>query len=129
MSNLNIQIVDEALRKSWSEETSNSDDWSINNPSLGQCAITACIVQDYLGGDIVNSVAMLPSGKYISHYLNLIDGEYIDITSKQFPAGTTFSEPMPKNKSFSSTRKYCLSYEDTNNRYKILKAKVAELVH
>jgi len=129
MRNLNLQIINKALQKSWSAETSSTDDWNSGNSSLGQCTVTACVVQDYLGGDIVNSIATLPNGKKISHYLNLIDGEYVDLTSQQFADGTTFSDPKPKLKSFSSTREYCLSYENTNNRYKILKAKVATCLH
>jgi len=129
MRNLNLQIINEALRKSWSAETSSTGDWNSGNPSLGQCTVTACIVQDYLGGDIVNSIATLPSGKKISHYFNLVNGKYIDLTSQQFADETIFTDPMPKKKSFSSTREYCLSNENTNNRYEILKAKVAKCIH
>lgn len=127
--NINMQTIKIALQKSWSAETSNSGDWSIGNPSLGQCAITACIIQDYFGGEIVNSIVILQNGDKISHYLNLIDGKYIDLTSQQFNEGAIFSDPKPKKKSSSSTREYCLSYENTNNRYEILKAKVMEYVH
>jgi hypothetical protein len=129
MSNLNLPAINEALQKSWSAETSNTDEWSSDNPSLGQCAVTACIVQYYIGSDIVNSVATLPNGTEISHYLNLINGKYIDLTIQQFTDGTTFSSPKPKQKNFPSTREYCLSYKNTNKRYEILKAKVAKYIH
>lgn len=129
MNKINLQILEKALQNSWSAETSSSDDWNIDNPTVGQCAVTACIVQDYLGGDIVNSIVTLPSGKEVSHYLNLVNGRYIDLTSQQFTEGAIFSNPIPKKKSYSSTREYCLSYEDTSNRYEILKAKVATFIH
>jgi isopentenyldiphosphate isomerase len=127
MNKPNLQTIKEALQKAWSAETSSTDEWSAVNPSLGQCTVSACIVQDYLGGDIVNSVATLTDGKKVSHYLNLIDGRYIDLTIQQFADGTTFSSPKPKKKSFSSTREYCLSHEDTNNRYEVLKTKVTDI--
>lgn len=126
---INIQTINAALQKSWSAETSSADDWNSDNPSIGQCAVTACVVQDYFGGDIVNSIAKLPNGDIISHYLNLIGGKYIDLTSQQFNEGVIFSNPMSKKKSFSSTREYCLSYVDTNDRYEILKAKVAKCIN
>jgi hypothetical protein len=129
MMSINLRTINAALQKSWSAETSNTVDWSIDNPSIGQCVVAACVVQDYLGGDIVNSIAILPNGEKISHYLNLIDGNYIDLTSQQFADGTTYPSPKPKTKGYSSTREYCLSYEDTNNRYEILKAKVAKCIH
>jgi len=71
----------------------------------------------------------LQNGTKISHYLNLIDGRYIDLASQQFVDGTIFTDPMPKKKSFSSTREYCLSNENTNNRYKILKTKFAKYIY
>lgn len=47
--------------------------------SLGQCAVTALIIQDVYGGDIVYN-------KRYNHYWNkLPDGEEVDITKDQFP--------------------------------------------
>jgi hypothetical protein len=129
MSSSNLQAINDALQKSWSTATSSTGEWNSSNPWLGQCTVSACVVQDYLGGDIVNSVATLSNGKKISHYFNLVNGKYIDLTIQQFSDGTTFSDPKPKQKSFSSTREYCLSYENTNKRYEILKAKVAKCIH
>lgn len=128
MSNSSLEALNIALQKSWSAETSSSDKWDTINPSLGQCTVTACVLQDYLGGDMVNSIATLPDGKKVSHYLNLIDGEYIDLTAKQFPKGTTFSKPNPKTKDLPTTREYCLSFKNTNDRYIILKNRVAQIV-
>ncbi|WP_456320210.1 YunG family protein [Nocardia terpenica] len=112
-----IDTLKVALQKSWSVETSNTSDWSENDPARGQCAVTACVVQDYLGGDIVNTVATTPDGATISHYLNVIDGRTIDLTHKQFPSGTSFSEYRPRTKGFRSTRDYCLSYDSTARRW------------
>lgn len=41
----------EAIRKSWSRETcypEDQDRWSETNPAIGQCAVTALLVQDIL---------------------------------------------------------------------------------
>ncbi|MFD4407838.1 hypothetical protein ACFWPH_34275, partial [Nocardia sp. NPDC058499] len=94
--------------------------------SKGQCAVTACVVNDYLGGDVFNTVATLPGGETVSHYLNCVDGQIIDLTAQQFPPGTSFTPPVPKTMGKQSTREYCLSYEGTRRRYELLSARVAE---
>ena len=115
----------DAIQDTWSYETSNNTEWRSENPSLGQCAVTACVVQDYLGGEIYNSVATFPEGKIESHYFNVVEGEIIDLTKQQFPEETIFSEGEAKTKGHNSTREYCLSFETTRKRYEILKARVA----
>ncbi len=120
--------LESALHESWSAETSSSPNWDKTNPSLGQCSVTSCVIQDYLGGDVLNCIATFPNGSTVSHYVNFLDGDIIDLTCEQFPKGTTFSEAMPKTKGFSVTRDYCLSFPDTLRRYEILKNKVRSLM-
>ena len=55
------------------------DNWSEDNKSLGMCAITSLIVNDYFGGDICKMYV-----DQISHYFNLIENKIIDLTSSQF---------------------------------------------
>ncbi|WP_425297200.1 YunG family protein [Nocardia abscessus] len=38
------------------------------NSAKGQCAVTACVVHDYLVGYILNTVATLPNNETVSHY-------------------------------------------------------------
>lgn len=42
-----------ALEQAWSIETSSK--WLPDKPARGQCSVTALVVQDVLGGDIVKS--------------------------------------------------------------------------
>ncbi|WP_280314735.1 YunG family protein [Nocardia wallacei] len=120
-----LQALHEALRAAWSADTSASPAWSPANCAKGQCAVTACVVQDYLGGDILHANAALPTGETVSHYFNIIDDETVDYTQEQFPDGTIFSEPAPKTNGFPSTRVYCLSYDATRERYDLLSSRVA----
>ena len=104
----------ESLKKAWTQETCSpglKDVWSVDNPSLGQCAITALIVNEEFGGDIMR--CMSPTG---SHYYNLIDGKIVDLTKDQFLG----QEP---EYAFGAvrTREYLLGNEDTKNRYQLLK--------
>ena len=125
---INIDHLEKILEKCWTEETSlDSENWIPENPSWGQCAVTACIVNDYFGGKIVwTNVNM--NGQDISHYFNNIEGKEIDLTRKQFPPGTTVLPGIDKTKNFPTTRDYVLSYEKTLARYRILKARVDEQI-
>lgn len=127
MHTVNFETLTEAISKSWSAETSAfPDKWNPENPALGQCAVTACVVQDYLGGEILNCLAILPDGGTDTHYYNVIDGEDLDLTKQQFMAGSSFSEGQPKTKGHASTRDYCLSFDATWQRYHSLKEKVEQ---
>lgn len=117
-----------AIEQSWNAETSASQEWSAENKALGQCAVTACVVQDYLGGDILNTTATLPDGSTDSHYYNVIDGEEIDLTRSQFPDGTNFTPGVEKKKDFASTREYVLSYGPTRERYDLFKKRVLKSI-
>jgi hypothetical protein len=77
-----IEKLKQLLIKCWSLETCSSSlkkQWSKDNPSVGQCAITALIVNDYFGGKIMRCMSL--SG---SHYYNLIDDKIVDLTVEQF---------------------------------------------
>ncbi|MGK8487845.1 YunG family protein [Nocardia asiatica] len=117
-----------ALHKSWSADTSSASGWTEANSAKGQCAVTACVVQDYLGGYILNTVATLPDNETVSHYFNIVDGKTIDLTRQQFPEGTIFTKPAEKRGRYPSTREYCLSYESTRLRYEKLRSRVANYI-
>lgn len=127
MHTVNFEALTEAISKSWSAKTSASPGkWNPQTPALGQCAVTACVVQDYLGGEILNCVVILPDGGTGSYYYNVIDDEDLDLTKQQFMAGSSFNEGQPKTKGYASTRDYCLSFDATRQRYYSLKEKVRQ---
>ena len=71
------------LRHCWSKETaypSCQEGWTSDDPSNGQCAITAMLVHDMFGGTI-HRVRLDGGG---THYFNKINGHYIDLTREQF---------------------------------------------
>lgn len=55
-------------------------DWTPENPTLGQCSITAFLMQDIYGGDVFG--VPLPDGAF--HCFNAADGCVFDLTSEQF---------------------------------------------
>jgi len=119
----------ERIRKCWGPDTSSDPNgWRQSNPAWGQCAVTACIVQDLLGGEILWTKAVSPDNQEHSHYFNVIsDGSIVDMTREQFPSDTIFVPEVGckrtqngSGKAFANTRDYVLSYPATLNRYKIL---------
>lgn len=71
----------ELIRDAWCPETSYGHTGADRSP-VGQCAVTALLVQDVLGGDILR--ADIPG--HGSHYWNLVaDMGEIDLTRSQFP--------------------------------------------
>lgn len=118
-------MLEKMLEKSWSKESSSdSDSWSVDNLSKGQCAVTALVVQDYLGGEILN-MSVSVDNTIESHYVNIFKGKIVDLTAKQFgDVELDYSQAKPKTKEFPSTREYLLSNKDTKARYNLLKISV-----
>jgi hypothetical protein len=100
-----------AIAKAWARDTSfNPEKWSDQNPAYGHCAVTALVVQDFLGGKFRRTVAT--GTETVSHYFNeLSDGTIIDLTLRQFRPGTEFSPAEYRE------REYILSNAQTAERY------------
>lgn len=85
-----IEELVRALVACWCPETTN--EWDPENPAWGQCAVTALVVQDYLGGEILRVQASGPGFNW-GHYFNrLPSGLMVDFTHRQFPLGTNFDQ-------------------------------------
>ena len=73
------------LKTAWSLESSRS--WSKENPAKGQCSVTALIVEDLFGGEILKTKTI--GG---THFYNRIDGIRHDLTSSQFAEPIHFDD-------------------------------------
>jgi hypothetical protein len=126
---MNESFLEKALENSWGSKTSSEPfKWTKENKTLGQCAVTSLIIQDYFGGEIVRAIAKLPDGKEISHYFNNISGIEKDFTRKQFPQGTIIPAGIPRENASISNRECILSYTVTKLRYDILKERVEKYI-
>ena len=74
-----------ALLDSWSLKTSGQ--WLASNPARGQCNVTALLVNEFFGGEILKTP--LPEG---DHFYNRIDGKRIDLTDSQFEAPVNYRD-------------------------------------
>ena len=71
------------LSDSWCAETCAPrmrKDWTIENRTLGQCSITAFLIQDIYGGKVYG----VPLGDGNFHCFNDVNGCVFDLTSEQF---------------------------------------------
>lgn len=92
--------ADDAIRRAWGGDTSADENWTPEKPELGQCAVTALIIQDLFGGELLRTVA---NGE--SHYYNSIDGQIVDPTRAQFDEPLELEEPVERE------RGYVLSFD------------------
>lgn len=115
---MDFERLVKALEEAWCYETCYSgsrDSWRLGNQAIGQCAVTALVVQDHLGGKI--AFGLMPEAE-TSHYWNVVAGVRLDLTWKQFED----AYQLPGHAGF-RTRENLLENEDTKERYEILKVR------
>jgi hypothetical protein len=81
------QQVARCLRKSWSLAT--ACQWTEKNPAAGQCNVTALLVHELFGGELLKT--RLPEG---DHFYNRIDGQRYDFTESQFSQPICYSDTL-----------------------------------
>jgi hypothetical protein len=89
----NLLDLDRALRASWAADTCSPDDlergpWSPENPAWGHCDISALIVHDLFGGDLMVGEVDLDGTRQGHHWWNALpSGMHLDVTREQFRRG------------------------------------------
>ena len=105
----------DSIRKSWDVETCYpplQHKWSPHLPELGQCAVTALLIQERLGGIIVFN-------KKYHHYWNILpEAGEIDLTRKQFEGVDVMRIDGYKEID------YFIKNDDTYSRFVLLRTKV-----
>ena len=113
------------LSEIWSADTCAPrmrDGWSPENKTLGQCSITAFLVQDIFGGEVYG--ILREGGNY--HCYNVIDGCVFDLTSEQFgeDAKKLIYENNPQQ-----FREVHFEKEEKRLRYEHLKSALIEKIN
>jgi hypothetical protein len=97
MPSLTLQALEAAIRGSWCRETCDPTDaavWAPSNPSRGQCAVTALVVHDLVGGQLLEAEVLYPDGERQGfHYWNRLAGLDVDLTGDQFTSEEVVQEP------------------------------------
>lgn len=92
-------------------------DWTPENRTLGQCSITAFLMQDLFGGRVLG--VPLPDGGY--HCFNEACGRVFDLTNEQF------GDVLPDYKSaVPQSREVHFKKEEKRERYELLKSRLFE---
>lgn len=92
-----VERVRSALRAAWSIETSSK--WLPDNPALGQCGVTALVVQDLLGGDILKT----RTGD-AWHFYNRVGGKRMDFSEGQFSSPVIYCDfPADRSEALADT--------------------------
>lgn len=117
--------ISKALAKSWCQETATFADvtkkWSKDNPSYGQCLVSAAIINDLFGGKLVFD-------RVNHHYWNeLPDGTWQDFTRVQFKNKTNFVVTKLKTKDEALYDEHGIKNK-TADRYLLLKQKFQKLI-
>ena len=85
VSGKDIARLKEAVAKAWSLDTAKQ--WTSEIPAAGQCNVTAVVVQELVGGDILKTP--IASGY---HFYNRIDGRRHDLTAVQFERAIEYDD-------------------------------------
>ncbi|WP_329181572.1 YunG family protein [Streptomyces sp. NBC_01477] len=91
MTTWNLLDLDRALRASWAADTCSPDDqdeWRPENPAWGHCDISALLVHDLFGGDLMLGEVQLAGEQHGFHWWNALpSGIQLDVTLEQFRRG------------------------------------------
>lgn len=96
-----LSEIEQAIRASWAADTCSPDDlerepWTSENPAWGQCDVTALLVNDLLGGDLMLGEVHVGGRQRGYHWWNrLPSGVEIDLTREQFRCGEIVSAGRP----------------------------------
>ncbi|GAA3111212.1 hypothetical protein GCM10010449_36970 [Streptomyces rectiviolaceus] len=100
MISLTLTGIDAALRAAWAADTCSPDDvarspWTADNPAWGHCDITALVVHDMFGGELlVGEVWSVDGEQQNFHWWNrLASGVELDLTKEQFRLGQRITAP------------------------------------
>lgn len=94
---LTLTDITQAIRSGWAADTCSADDherspWTADNPAWGQCDITALVVHDFFGGELLVGEVYLDGEQHNYHWWNrLPSGIEIDLTYEQFKLGQMVS--------------------------------------
>ncbi|MFI8434064.1 hypothetical protein ACIGJO_09965 [Streptomyces sp. NPDC079020] len=80
--------IEAAIRASWDADTTtpaHRDSWSPDNPARDQCGVTAMVVNDLLGGELIRGEVHVDGRQTDFHWWNRFGaGVDIDLTREQF---------------------------------------------
>ena len=112
---LSVELLLPVVRAAWGPDTCYpevSERWVPENPARAQCGMTAFVVQDLLGGDLILGEVQVDGVKTGNHYWNrLPDGSEVDFTADQFYPGEVIANGQVVHRPPDAPRRYREQYE------------------
>jgi hypothetical protein len=93
---ITLADLEAAVRAAWSLETAEDPSlWSKDNPAIEHCGVTALLVRELLGGEILLAGVVRDGRRVCRHAWNRLQlGLTLDLTREQFRDGETFEQPV-----------------------------------
>ncbi|WP_406452015.1 hypothetical protein OG782_17550 [Streptomyces sp. NBC_00876] len=108
MKPLLLADIEAAVRSSWGADTTtpvHRPHWTPANPARDQCGVTALVLHDLLGGELIRGEVHVDGVRTDYHWWNRLGpGTEIDLTREQFgpeelvSGGTVISRPPRINR-------------------------------
>ncbi|MFE6668827.1 hypothetical protein ACFVFH_35345 [Streptomyces sp. NPDC057697] len=80
--------IERAIRRGWGADTTtpaHRPDWTPDRPARDQCGVTALVVQDLLGGELIRGEVHVDGERVDYHWWNRLGlGVEVDLTREQF---------------------------------------------
>ncbi|GHJ44034.1 hypothetical protein Cs7R123_13760 [Catellatospora sp. TT07R-123] len=93
---LTLPLLRPLIEQAWGPDTcdpADLDHWRADNPAHGQCGVTAMVLHDLLGGDLLLGEVHEDGRRTGFHYWNrLPDGAEVDLTRQQFGPAETVTD-------------------------------------
>ncbi|MCX4733471.1 hypothetical protein OG520_33785 [Streptomyces sp. NBC_00984] len=88
MTPRNFDDIEQAIRRGWGADTTtpaHRPNWTSDNPARDQCGVTALVVHDLLGGDLIRGEVHVNGERVDYHWWNRLGlGIEVDLTREQF---------------------------------------------
>lgn len=94
-----LSQLEQAIRSAWSLDTCDPSpqarsEWRPDNPARGQCGVTALVLHDLLGGELLIAPVTAADQPAGWHYWNRLAGSTeVDLTRDQFGPGEQVGDP------------------------------------
>ena len=116
-----LRDIETAVRSAWSLETCDPvdvDDWSVTNPARGQCGVTALVLHDLLGGELLTAEVLLPDGSRqgYHHWNRLAGGIEVELTAEQFDVTEVVQPPSVIERHGQSAGRFAEQYDVMRER-------------
>ncbi|WP_079168155.1 YunG family protein [Streptomyces colonosanans] len=93
MTPLLLADIERAIHSSWSADTCTPEfrpHWTPDNPARDQCGVTAMVLNDLLGGELIRGEVHVSGERVDYHWWNRLGlGVEIDLTREQFRSEET----------------------------------------